>query len=107
MASLSPRYHFRAASECSAWMTSYRSARSRSARGVMLTRYAMPVLELVEKFPGRPDFSLSRILQALTDAFLCIGPGGDIEQSLIGFGVLDDGRRLPLHGEHHGALVFS
>src|SRR5271157_848718 len=107
MASFSPRYHFRAASECSAFITAYRSARSRSARAVALTRYSMLVFELVEKNPCRSDFSFFHILQALAYAFPYIGLGGNIEQSLIGFGVLYDGRCLPLYGQHHGAFAFS
>jgi hypothetical protein len=35
--------------------------------------------ELVEKLPRRPDLSFFRVLQALADAFLCIGAGGDVE----------------------------
>jgi hypothetical protein len=51
--------------------------------------------------------SVGYVIQALTDAFLGIGLGSNIEQSLIGFGVLHDGRCFPPHGEHHGALVPS
>src|ERR1035437_8701583 len=106
MLSLRPRYHLRAASECSALISSYRWARSRSAREVMLTRYAMLNLELVEKLPCRADLSFFCVLQALTDTFLCVGACGNVEQSLIGMGVLHNSRCLPLHRKHHRTLAF-
>src|SRR6478609_6022689 len=106
MASLKPRYHFRAAPEFSALIRLYSCARSRSAREVMLTRYAMGRVELIEKLPCRPEFSFFRVLKALTDSFLCIGAGGNVEQMLISFSVLNDGRGLPIHCKHHGALTF-
>jgi hypothetical protein len=66
----------------------------------------MPGFEFVEKFLRGPNLSFFRVLQALTDAFLCIDAGDNVERALIGFGILHDGRCLSLHGEHHGALVF-
>ena len=65
----------------------------------------MPGFKLFKKFLRGPNLSFFRVIQALTDAFLRIDTGGNIEQSLIGLGILDDGRRLPLHGEHHRALA--
>ena len=59
-----------------------------------------------EELFGWAHFALSCVLQALTDALLGIGAGGDVEQVLIRLGVLYDGRCLPLYGEHHGALGF-
>ena len=72
----------------------------------MLTRYAMGRFELVEKLSCDPEFSFFRIFKALTDSFLCIGSGGNVEQMLIGFSVLNHGRNIPLHLRHHGALTF-
>jgi hypothetical protein len=72
----------------------------------MLTAYAMHGFELVEKLLRGPSFSLFRVLQALTDAFLCINAGRNVEQALIGFGILHDGRCLPPHREHHRAFAF-
>src|SRR5436305_14351782 len=69
----------------------------------MLTRYAMHGFELVEKLSRRPDFPLFRLFQSLSNAFLSIGEGSNIEQALVGFSVLHDSRSLPLHGEHHRA----
>jgi hypothetical protein len=47
-----------------------------------------------EKLSRWPHLVLFCVLQALTDALLGIGTGGDVEEALIGFSVLDDGRRL-------------
>jgi hypothetical protein len=58
----------------------------------MLTRYAMGRVELVEKLPCRPEFSFFRVFKVLTDSFLCIGTRGNVEQMLISFSVLNDGR---------------
>ena len=46
-------------------------------------------VELVEKLPCRPEFSFFRVFKALTDSFLCIGVGGNVEQMLISFSVLN------------------
>ena len=73
---------------------------------VILTRYAMLGFEIVEKLPRRPDLSFFRVLQPLTDAFLHIGVGGNVEQALVGFGILHDSRCLSLHRKHHRALVL-
>src|SRR5208283_2251406 len=99
IARLNPRYHFRAASECSALISSYKWARSRSARAVRLTAYAMRGFEVREKLPRRPELALLGVLQALTDSLLGIGTRCDVEQLLVGCGVLHDGRRPALHGQ--------
>ena len=56
-------------------------ARSGSAREAMLTRYAMPGFELMEKLPRRAEFSFFRA-PPLADAFLHVGAGGNVEQAL-------------------------
>jgi hypothetical protein len=53
----------------------------------------------------RARASVRYVIKSLTDAFLGIGAGSNVEQPLIGFGVLHDCRCLPLHGEHYGALA--
>src|ERR1039457_6927900 len=103
---LSPSYHSRAASEYSALICLYNCARSRSACGVILTTYAMLGFKLGEKLSRWPCPSCFHILQTLTDAFLLIRHGGKVEQALIGFGVLDNSRCLPIHRKHHGALAL-
>lgn len=72
----------------------------------MLTTYAMLRFKLGEKFPRWPCPSCFHILQALTDSFLFIRPGGNVEQALIRLGVLYDGCCLPVHCKHHGALAL-
>jgi hypothetical protein len=62
--------------------------------------------ELAEESSCRPYFPFLRILQALPDTFLYVGARCNVEQSLIGFGVLHNGRSLALHGKHYGALAF-
>ena len=73
---------------------------------MMLTRYAIGRFEHVKKLSCRPGFSFFRVFKALTDSFLCIGPGGYVGQTLTGLSVLNDGRGLPIHRKHHGALTF-
>jgi hypothetical protein len=51
-------------------------------------------------FAGRV-FPFFRVLQVLTVAFLYVDARGNVEQALIGFGILHDGRRLPFHREHN------
>src|SRR5580658_1260981 len=106
IASLIPRYHSMAASEYSALTCSYRRARSRSAWEVVLTTYAMPRFKLGEKLSRLPCPSRLHILQTLADTFLFVGAGRKVEQALIGFGVLHDGRRFPVHGKHHRTLAL-
>jgi hypothetical protein len=72
----------------------------------MLARYAVSRVELIEKLSCRSEFSFFRIFKALTDSFLCIGVGGDVERMLVGFSVLNDGGGLPIHRKHHGTLTF-
>src|SRR5215469_1518751 len=106
MASLSARYHSKAASECSALISPYRLTRSRSAREVMLTRYAMRGFELGEKLPCGPSLSFFHVLQALPNTFLGVRQSGNIETVLIGFGVLYDGGCFPFDRDNHRTLAF-
>jgi len=80
--------------------------RSRSARGVILTTYAMFGFELVEELPRRPCPSFFHILQTLTDTPLRVGTGRNVEQALISFRVLHNNRSLPLHRQHHRAFAL-
>ena len=61
--------------------------------------------EFIEKLPRGPSLSFFPTLKALPDTFLGVGLSSNIEQSLIGFGVLHDGC-FPLHCEYHGTLAF-
>jgi hypothetical protein len=62
--------------------------------------------EILEKLPRPPHLPVFRVVQTLTDVFLCIGASGNVEQTLIGFGILHDGRCLPFHGSTTGRLVL-
>src|ERR1039457_8918 len=74
---------------------------------MILTRYPMSSFEFGEEFLDVLPFSLSGILQALADALAGVGASRDVEQALIGFGVLHDYRSLAFHGENYRALALS
>jgi hypothetical protein len=61
---------------------------------------------LVKDITRRASASVGYVIEPLTDAFLCISAGGNVEQTLIGSGVPHDSLRLPLHRKHHGALAL-
>src|ERR1039457_688833 len=104
MARLNPLYHARAAWPAPiAWQ---RSSRSRSARRVMLTRYAMPCFKLGEKLPDGAEPAVPCIFQTLPDALVRVGVSGDVEQVLIGFRILNYGLSFALNCQHHGAPVL-
>jgi hypothetical protein len=65
----------------------------------------MPGFELVEKLPGRSDPSLSGVVQSLSNTFLGVGAGGNVEQALIRFCVLHDRRGPPVKSKHYRALA--
>ena len=62
--------------------------------------------EFVEEFPGWPQLSFPGVLKTLPNALFCIRAGCDIEQTLVGFRILNNGRSLPVHGQHQCALAF-
>src|SRR5713226_5091693 len=62
--------------------------------------------KLVEKLLRGPGLSFFHVRQALTDTFLNIGAGSNVEQALIGLSILHDRRGLSLHGKHHRALAL-
>jgi hypothetical protein len=74
--------------------------------GMILIRYAMRGFECCEELLGVAALSLLGLLNALADAFVSVGAGCDIEQSLIRSGILDDGFGLALHSEHHWPLAL-
>src|ERR1700687_2381741 len=63
---------------------------SRRARSASLTRYGMVAPERFQSFTRRTHTTLLYILDALPDSLKCIGLRGDVEQALIGFGILHD-----------------
>jgi hypothetical protein len=66
----------------------------------------MFVANLVKYRFCRASATVGYIIQALANAFLGIGTGGDVEQTLIGLGILHNGGRLPLNCEHDGVFTF-
>jgi hypothetical protein len=55
----------------------------------------MPRLEVLESLTRGADLAPFRVLKTLTNALFSIGSCSNVKQALIGFGVLDDRRRLP------------
>jgi hypothetical protein len=51
-------------------------------------------------------YSVGYVITALTDAFHGVGIGRNVEQALIGVGILHDSRCFALHRKHHGALAL-
>src|SRR5579859_4513855 len=76
------------------------ASRSRKARSVSLTRYGMVAPEHFERFACRTDAAFLHVVQALTDAFPGVRLRGDIEQALIGFGILHDRFGFSIDGEN-------
>jgi len=64
----------------------------------------MPGFEVFEKLPRWTEPPLFGVLQALTDTLLRIGARGDVEEVLVGFGVLHNSRRFSFHRQHYGAF---
>ncbi len=66
----------------------------------------MTAPEYFERFARRAHAALLHVFQALADAFLRIRLRGDIQQALIGFGVLYDGFRLSIDAEGERLFCF-
>jgi hypothetical protein len=101
---LEPSVPLRAASDSSALISRYRLANSRSARAVMLTRYAIPGFKLVEKLTDWSCTAMCYVVEPLANTFLSIGARGNVEQTLIGFGVLHHGCCFAVNREHYRAF---
>ena len=67
----------------------------------------MPGFEVREERSGRLQPSHFRVLQALTDAFPRIGAGGNVEEALIGLGVLHDRRRRAFYSKLSGSTSIT
>ena len=104
-ASLSLRYHFRAATDSSALISLYKLAKSRPARAAMSTRYAILGFKLVKKLSGWSCTAVCYVVEPLANTFLSIGARDNVEQTLIGFGVLHDGGSFTINREHYRGLV--
>jgi hypothetical protein len=62
--------------------------------------------DVVEYFFGGASESVGYVIKALTDTFHGVGTGRNVEQALIGLGILHDSRCFALHRKHHGALTL-
>jgi len=62
--------------------------------------------DIVKNLFGGSGASVNHVIKTLADSFLQIRAGGDVQQALVGFGILHDRRCLPLHPKHHGTLTF-
>ena len=72
----------------------------------MLTRYAILGFKLVEKLSDWSCTAMCYVVEPLANTFPSIGARGDVEQALIGFGVLHDGCSFAVNRSTTGRLVF-
>src|SRR6185312_5374919 len=84
-------------------MYSYMASRSRRARAETSTRYAIFRAHVFENLLQWLGAAICDIVQPLADGFVLVGEGGEIEQMLVGGGVLEDGAGLAVDGEDDGA----
>ena len=63
------------------------------------TRCAIFATDVLEDLPGRAHPAICSIVEALPDGFEHIGARRDVQQTLIGLGVLYHGLRFAVHGE--------
>ena len=71
---------------------------------MILTQYAMLCFELSKELSTA--FPALGLFEALTDAFIGIGAGSDVEEALIGLRVLYYRRSPALHRQYDGALTL-
>src|SRR6266478_1003631 len=69
---------------------------SRRARSANLTRYGMVAPEHLQSFTRRAYTTLLYVFKALPDSLKSIGLCGNVEQALIGFGILHDRFRFSI-----------
>src|SRR5712671_2420488 len=79
---------------------------SRRARSANLTRYSMVAAEHLQSFTRGTHTTLLCVFDALADALKCIGLRGNVEQALIGFGILHDRFRLSIDRKNQRFLRF-
>src|SRR6266478_9433455 len=79
---------------------------SRRARSANLTRYGMVAAEHLQRLTRGTHATPLCVFDALPDSLKCIGLCGDIEQTLIGFGILDDRFRLSIDRKNQRFLRF-
>src|SRR6266436_5813980 len=79
---------------------------SRRARSASLTRYGMVAPEHLQCLTGGTHTTFLYVFEALPDALKCIGLRGNVEQVLIGFGILHDRFRLSIDCKNQRFLRF-
>src|SRR5690349_18044409 len=73
---------------------------------MILTRYAMPGLEIGYEFANRSPFSSAGLFQPLPDPFFGVRAGRDVQKALLGFGILYNSGCLSLHCQDKRALAL-
>jgi hypothetical protein len=61
----------------------------------------MLAANLVKYLYCRARTTVCDVVQTLTDSFPSIGASGNVEETLVGFGVLHNGSGLSIHCQHH------
>src|SRR5205807_1349607 len=79
---------------------------SRRARSANLTRYGMVAAEHLQCLTGWTHTTLLYVFEALPDSLKSIGLCGNVEQALIGFGILNDRFRLSIDRKNQRFLRF-
>jgi hypothetical protein len=64
----------------------------------------MDATEQFQNFPRWTHAALLYILKPLPDSLSFVGLRGNVEEALIGLGILDDGFRFAIHGENQRPL---
>src|SRR5882762_2732422 len=77
---------------------------SRRARSANLTGYGMVAPEHFQYLTGRTHTTLLYVFEALPDALKRIGLCGNVEQALIGLGILHDRFRLSIDCKNQRSL---
>src|ERR1700674_3289285 len=81
--------------------------RFRLALAVSSTRYVIFGANLVEHLTRRTGAAFGGIFKALADAFGRAGFGRQIEEPLIGLGILHHGGGFSIHRQHKGTFCLS
>jgi hypothetical protein len=66
----------------------------------------MPGFEFGEGILDVATLALPGLLQTLSDTLVRVGLGGDVEEPLVGPGILHNRGSLAFNREHHGALAL-
>ena len=66
----------------------------------------MPGFKVRKELSRQPAFLAPCLHKSLPNAFICVGASRKIQQTLICFGVLDDGRGPALHCQNDRPLTF-